>query len=116
MDVDIPYPVVFWACDSTADASFDTNPFDRRQLGYDALFNDKTVFWHVTPQPSQPGSGRLVSEIKVPVLKEDAATWIEIGTGAAVALGFLWVLWVLLRAFRRPAVKVEAPAETRKKQ
>lgn len=116
VDVEVPYPVVFWACSSSADASFDTNPFDRRQLGYDALFDDKTVFWHVTPQPWHQGQQRLVSEIKVPVLKEGAASWIETGTGAAVGLGFLWVLWVLFRAMMRPAARVEATTESRKKQ
>lgn len=101
VDVELPYPALFWACDAEADAKFDTNPFDRTRIGYDGLFDDGTVFWHVTPRPSQEGQ-QLVSHIRVPVLKGDAASWVEVGTGAAVVLGFLWVLWVLARVILYP--------------
>lgn len=113
--VELPYPVMFWACEADTDASFATNPFDRRQLGYDALFSDNTVFWHVTPQPSGSSQDRLMNELKIPVLKDDVTSWIETGTGAAVSLGFLWVLWVLFRAIMRPSARAATPIENRKK-
>jgi hypothetical protein len=115
VDIEIPYPALFWACNSDADASFDTNPFDRKNIGYDTLFDDKTVFWHIAPKPSDPAQQRLVNEIKVPVLKEDAASWVEVGTGAAVSLGFAWVLWVLFRAMIQPSTKVDAARQRRTK-
>jgi hypothetical protein len=116
VNIELPYPVIFWACEADTDAPFATNPFDRRKLGYDALFSDNTVFWHVTPQSSELPQGRLVTDLKVPVLKDDVTSWIEAGTGATVSLGFLWVLWVLFRAIMRPSARAETTTETRKKQ
>ncbi|KAG6011812.1 hypothetical protein E4U43_008114 [Claviceps pusilla] len=93
-DIEIPYPVVFWACDSSsANADFSNNPFDRIQLGYDGLFGSSTVFWHVKPEPAR--GDRLMSPISVPVLKEQAAAWVGAGTAMVVAMGFAWVFWTL---------------------
>lgn len=95
--VEIPYPAVFWACESGSDADFSTNPFDRRHLGYDGLFSPQTTFWHVNPQPES--GRRIMSSVSVPVLKEGGAAWIGLGTAAVVGLGFAWVLWKLLSAY-----------------
>ena len=95
--VEIPYPAVFWACESGSDADFSTNPFDRTHLGYDGLFGPQTTFWHVNPQP-ETGS-RIMSSVSVPVLKEEGAAWIGLGTSVVVGLGFAWVLWKLLSAY-----------------
>ncbi|KAG6007961.1 hypothetical protein E4U21_005322 [Claviceps maximensis] len=93
-DIEIPYPVVFWACDSSAtNADFANNPFDRIHVGYDGLFNGSTVFWHVKPEPAS--GDRLMSSISVPVLNEQAAAWVGVGTAAVVAMGFAWVSWTL---------------------
>lgn len=97
VDIEIPFPAVFWACESDADADFSTNPFDRRQLGYDGLFGDKTVFWHAKPLPET--GNRIMTPISVPVLKEHGATMVGYGTAGAVLLGFIWVLWKLLGVF-----------------
>ncbi|KAK2592526.1 protease B nonderepressible form [Conoideocrella luteorostrata] len=97
VDTEIPYPVVFWACDSAASADFTNNPFDRTRLGYDGLFDENTVFWHVEPRPVS--GDRITSPISVPVLKEHAASWVGFGTAATVALGFTWVLWKLVTVF-----------------
>ncbi|KAG7114950.1 Protein pbn1 like protein [Verticillium longisporum] len=96
-DVRAPYPAVFWACDAGEGAEFPSTPFERANLGYDALFGPKTVFWHVEPRPR--AGDRLLSHVRVPVLDADDAPWVRVGTAAAVVLGFGWVLWVLVRAF-----------------
>ncbi|KAI5459952.1 PIG-X [Mariannaea sp. PMI_226] len=92
--VEIPYPAVFWACPSDADKL--TNPFDRENLGYDELFDSNTEFWHVTPRAES--GNRLMSTVTVPVLNDQRAEWIGLGTSAAVILGFAWVLWKLIGA------------------
>ncbi|KAJ3524901.1 hypothetical protein NM208_g11867 [Fusarium decemcellulare] len=105
VDIEIPYPAVFWACSSGGEPL--ENPFDRLHVGYDKLFAQNTIFWHVAPQP-ESGS-RLMSLVTVPVLKEEGAQWISSGTTAAVALGFAWVLWklfsVVMQSGGRPAPK-----------
>ncbi|OAA44813.1 protein pbn1 [Metarhizium rileyi] len=97
VDIEVPYPAVFWACESSADADFSNNPFDRTRLGYDGLFGERTVFWHATPQPTS--GNRTMTSISVPVLKEHGASLVGVGTAAAVALGFAWVLWKLAAVF-----------------
>ena len=95
MDIEIPYPAVFWACEAEAGTDFSVNPFDRTHVGYDALFED-VVFWHLKPQPVQ--GNIIMSAISVPVLQQQAAPWVQQGTAAAVLVGFLWVLWKLFGA------------------
>ncbi|KAF7542585.1 hypothetical protein G7Z17_g11447 [Cylindrodendrum hubeiense] len=94
IEVEVPYPAVFWACSS--DIEDLSNPFDRVHLGFDELFDKKTVFWHVTPQPAS--GKRLMSPVTVPVLNDQGADWIGLGTAAAVVLGFAWVFWKLVGA------------------
>ncbi|KAL1842400.1 hypothetical protein VTJ49DRAFT_5359 [Mycothermus thermophilus] len=94
--VSVPYPAVFWACQPPEGAEFPPGPFERKALGYDGLFDDGTVFWHVTPQPAEAdGQGLLVSQVRVPVLNVDRAQWVGAGTGLAVAAGFAFVVWKL---------------------
>lgn len=110
----IPYPVVFWACDDGQDISYDVNPFDRVNLGYDGLFTPSTTFWHVSPRPE--ADGRLINNISVPVVKEGASQWVGIGTAAAVGLGFLWVVLKLMEGYSKsgPAKKTEKADEGKK--
>lgn len=95
--VEVPYPAVFWACESGGEGDFSTNPFDRRHLGYDELFSSETTFWHAAPRPEV--GNRIMSAISVPVVKEEGAAWVHLGTTAAVSLGFAWVTWKLLTAW-----------------
>lgn len=112
---EVPYPAVFWACGSgqAADAS---SLFDRSRLGYDELFAPGTVLYHVSPG-AEKGS-RLSSAISVPVLRQDAASWVGWGTGLAVALGFGWVLWKLVAVYARTGygdvARREAEAEKKR--
>lgn len=65
------------------------NPFDRTNLGYDGLFGERTMFYHVEPSIHD----HLVETIKVPVLDMQYAGLIEWGTLVAVLLGTAWVGW-----------------------
>lgn len=93
--LDVPWPTVFWACEAEEGLKMSTNPFDRTNLGYDGLFGPKTMFYHIPPA-LDPGE-QLIETISVPVLEPDTAKWVQIGTLAAVVLGFGWVCWQLLR-------------------
>ncbi|KAJ5177007.1 Protein pbn1 [Penicillium canariense] len=94
----VPWPVVFWACTAEDGTKMGVNPFDRTNLGWDGLFGPRTMFYQLHPK-----TGRLVEEIDVPVLKLQAgqglfqAQNIELGTSLVILLGFLWVLWRLVR-------------------
>jgi len=97
----LPYPVVFWACDATSETFKPKgNPFDRTGLGYDALFNEGTIFYHVDPVTATAVGGtkadtevRLALDVRVPVLDLEKAWYVEGVTGLIVALGVTWVLW-----------------------
>ncbi|KAF6844581.1 protein pbn1 [Colletotrichum musicola] len=114
-DVEVPYPAVFWACSSEEGTKFPSSPFERVNLGYDALFGPRTVFWHVEPRPIGSG-GRLTSSVRVPVLEAGEAWWVRVGTGVAVLLGFSWVLWRLVAAYSRTGYGKGAKAGEKKTQ
>lgn len=97
--IEIPYPVVFWACTADEGSKFSVNPFDRVNLGYDGLFGPQTMFYHVSPV-SVP-DGRLMNVVNVPVLDLNKSTWVEVGTASVVLVGFLWIIWCLLGAWRK---------------
>jgi hypothetical protein len=88
--LEIPYPVVFWACTAQEESNFRANPFDRASVGYDALFGPKTIFYHLSP-----GAELLTNVINVPVLDLDKSKFVEFGTAGVVLLGFSWVMWCL---------------------
>lgn len=92
--VTIPDPLVFWACTADDGTKFPVNPFDRVNLGYDALFGPRTMFFHL-----EPSARRLVREIKVPVLNEGVMGFkrVEWVTGCLVLGGFLYVAVLVLR-------------------
>lgn len=106
-DIEVPYPAVFWACSS--DVENLNNPFDREHLGYDELFDSKTIFWHVTPRAAN--GTRIMNAVTVPVLNDQKAEWIGLGTSAAVVLGFAWVLWKLVGATVGGAKEVKVAAK-----
>ncbi|KAK8150001.1 protease B nonderepressible form [Beauveria asiatica] len=111
VNIEVPFPAVFWACGPVESVDFTKSPFDRIHLGYDDLFEDGTVFWHVHPR-GQEGNhvteSRLMSSISVPVLNNSASGWVGIATTAAISVGFAWILWTLLSAFMQHGHKNDA--------
>ncbi|KAK4039219.1 PIG-X [Parachaetomium inaequale] len=108
--VSVPYPAVFWACEPQQQGAvaFPPNPFENGDLGYDGLFEEGTVFWHVEPRPVEGGrDGLLVSRVRVPVLDLERAGWVNAGTAAAVVVGFAWVVWKLVGVCLRGGVEGE---------
>ncbi|RDL39308.1 Uncharacterized protein BP5553_03648 [Venustampulla echinocandica] len=99
--LDVPYPVLFWACTADEGTKFSGNPFDRENLGYDGHFGKRTMFYHVAPSAGGTGNGgSLINTLDVPVLDLGKSSWVETGTAAAVLLGFLWVVWCLVKVLR----------------
>ncbi|GJC80711.1 protein pbn1 [Colletotrichum liriopes] len=119
-DVEVPYPAVFWACSSEEGTKFPSSPFERVNLGYDALFGPRTVFWHVDPRPvagsAAEDGGRLLSIVRVPVLEAGQAAWVRVGTAAAVVVGFAWVLWRLLATYSKSGYRKGGEVDEKKKQ
>jgi hypothetical protein len=115
--VSVPYPAVFWACEPEQGVEFPPNPFDRVKLGYDGLFEDGTVFWHVEPRPVGGGTS-LVNVVRVPVLDLDMARWVNAGTAVAVLVGFAWVVWKLVGVYLKGGHgrEVEGEKEREKKR
>lgn len=98
--VEIPWPIMFWACTAEEGTKFTVNPFDRVNLGYDGLFGPRTMFYHL--EPRVPEGGRLIEKIDVPVLDTDIIShgMAEILTMTLVIGGFLWVSWKVLKEVR----------------
>ncbi|VBB86821.1 Putative protein similar to PBN1 of Neurospora crassa [Podospora comata] len=90
---EVPYPALFWACTAEEGTKFPGNPFEKDKVGYDGLFGERTVFWHLNPSPAD---GKLVNTVKVPVLNLEKADWVGTVTGAVVVAGFAWVVIKLL--------------------
>lgn len=111
----IPYPVVFWACQSAEDAPFSGNPWDRTSLGYDGLFGPETVYWHAEPRPGTLGEDALFITAKVPVLPTEKSGWVETATAATIVVGFAWVLFSLFSASRASGVSGKKAATRAKK-
>ncbi|KAH7360915.1 PIG-X [Rhexocercosporidium sp. MPI-PUGE-AT-0058] len=99
--LDIPYPILFWACTADEGSKFPINPFDRVNLGYDGLFGPRTLFYHLSPSVPGESDGRLVNGLEVPVLGLDGSRFVEVGTTIAVGMGFLWVCWCLVKVWGR---------------
>ena len=104
VDLSVPYPAVFWACEASEGLKMATNPFDRVNLGYDGLFGPKTMFYHVPPAADvgrvaavAGGLGLLEVGLQVPVLDPSWGPVVQWGTLGSVVLGFVWVGWGLLR-------------------
>lgn len=98
--------MVFWACPAITEDPLGGNPFDRRNLGYEGLFGENTIFYHLSPghgdvggEVGREGVGegreKMTNELKVPVLDMEGTKYVEVGTAGVVIVGFLWVLWVL---------------------
>ncbi|KAL8846445.1 MAG: hypothetical protein Q9221_008470 [Calogaya cf. arnoldii] len=98
--VGLPWPVVFWACTAEEGIDLGSNPFDRINLGYEALFDPTTIFYHFQPQPKEKGA-RLVEQVQVPVMDLQDLRWVESGTVGVIMFGALWVTWKLLRVSLR---------------
>jgi hypothetical protein len=109
--LEVPYPVLFWACDADEETIFSNNPFDRLNVGYDNLFGPKTMFYHLTPDGE-----RLTNLISVPVLDLDQSKYVELGTAGIVLLGFSWVIWCLWKVLRKHGYRNGSPAVTKAKK
>lgn len=94
---EMPWPVVFWACTAEEGSKMSVNPFNRVNLGYDGLFGQNTLFYHIPP--AQTADVRLIEEVRVPVLDLDRAGYVEWGTVGVILLGAAWVCLKLFDAF-----------------
>lgn len=108
--IEVPWPVLFWACRADEGEKHPLNPFDRRHLGYEALFGPKTRFMHIQPAVSQFENGtykKLVETIDVPVLDTRKVGMVEAGTVGVVVVAFLGLCWVLFGRLMGKKVEVE---------
>ncbi|KAK0124648.1 protease B nonderepressible form [Cadophora gregata] len=113
--LDIPYPILFWACTADEGSKFPINPFDRVNLGYDGLFGPRTLFYHLSPSAAvwggKGGDAKLVNSLDVPVLDLDRSRFVEVGTAIGVLLGFGWVCWCLLGVWRGSGYQAEGNSQ-----
>ncbi|KAI9646150.1 protease B nonderepressible form [Ciborinia camelliae] len=111
--IQIPHPAVFWACTADEESKLSVNPFDRISLGYDGLFGPQTMFYHVSPLSID---GRMMTQLRVPVLDLNKSSWVELGTVSVVLLGFLWIVWCLFGVWRKGKSSKGGKLDTKKEQ
>lgn len=78
------------------------SPFDRAGLGWEDLFPEQVMYYHLSPVPGEkaPAENGMWGRIQAPVLdrgwgnEEMIKTW----TVAAVGIGFVWVIGAVLWA------------------
>ncbi|GME29002.1 PIG-X/PBN1 domain-containing protein [Neofusicoccum parvum] len=117
VDASLPWPVVFWACKAEEGTKMSVNPFDRTNLGYDGLFGNRVMFYHVPPAADVADvDGGLVETLKVPVLDLDRAWYVEYGTIAAVGLAMAWLLFKIGGVVRESGFGRGAKVEGEKKK
>lgn len=93
-EVRFALPSVFWACHSEEWSKMRASPFDRSRLGWEHLFPEQTMYYHLSPAEDAWKS------VEVPVLDLKHAMMVKIGTVAVILGGFLWVSWKILAASR----------------
>lgn len=109
-EISVPYPVIFYACKTTEEDSppLSTNPFDRTNVGYDGLFDERTVFYQVNPVPHRAvqsekralSGDSLVLNLPIPVLDTGKAKLVESLTMLVIVVGSLWIAWKLFKPLR----------------
>lgn len=100
-------PSVFWACKSEDWAGRSKNPFNRVRLGWEHLFPEQTMFYHLSP--AEDGWKSL----DVPVMNVEYAEVVKLGTVGVILAGFLWVLFKTILAGVRAQ---RAPVDPKKTQ
>ena len=93
----IPWPTVFWACETQEEPKLDGSPFDRESLGYDKHFTSNEVFYHIPPH----GEKFAREILDVPVMDLDQTSWVQTGTVTVVLLGTFWILLKLFLGVRQ---------------
>lgn len=92
-EVNFTMPAVFWACRSEEWSKMVSSPFDRLHLGWEHLFPEQTMYYHLSP------SEDAWKSVPVPVLDLQQAMLVKIGTVVVIVSGFLWVVWKTCAAF-----------------
>ncbi|KAJ2987562.1 hypothetical protein NUW58_g4441 [Xylaria curta] len=112
--ISVPWPAIFWACNTEEGTKFPNSPFDRANLGYDGLFGPRTLFWHVNPKTE--GNAGLNHQLRVPVLDLNRAGWVSTGTAAVVLLGFAYIVFKLVAVYWRTGYSSQKPGTEGKKK
>jgi hypothetical protein len=86
-------PSIFWACRSEEWSKMGNSPFDRMHLGWEHLFPEQTMYYHLSPAED------AWKTIRVPVLDLQHAMIVKVGTVTVILGGFLWVCWKIFASF-----------------
>jgi hypothetical protein len=100
-EVRFALPSVFWACRSEEWSVMGNNPFDRVHLGWEHLFPEQTMYYHLSPAED------AWKTVKVPILDLRHAMIIKVGTVIVILAGFFWVCWKAFASFSATASKKE---------
>jgi len=103
-----PWPVVFWACQSTEEekeAYPAPGAVETVHLGYETIFPKNTVFHYLTPKVE--AGKTLQSEFDIPVAPFSSYETVQLVTLIAILTGFFYLTYELVNRYKstsKPAV------------
>ncbi|KAK9495054.1 PIG-X [Lipomyces doorenjongii] len=101
---DVPWPTLFWACNSSAEPDMATSPFDSNGLGHEYFFDPGTMFYYLHPNQtiSNPvNKTYLVTNLNIPVVPLEAYKYVQPWTVIVILLGCMWIFYKAFLGFRR---------------
>lgn len=116
-----PWPVVFWAClppTKEEDNSLETtvpSAVETRNIGYESIFPNDTVFYYFNADTSRLPSDRLQSEFDIPVAPFSSYSVVQVVTVVVILASFFYLLYEIIRNSLSYNKKEEKNTETKNK-
>ncbi|KAK9365897.1 PIG-X [Lipomyces kononenkoae] len=101
---DMPWPIMFWACNGSVEAEMTTSPFDSNGLGHEYLFDAGTMFYYLHPNQtiSNPvNKTYLVTNLNIPLVPLESYKYVQPWTVSVILLGCMWIFYKAFLGFRR---------------
>ncbi|KAK9462847.1 PIG-X [Lipomyces oligophaga] len=114
---DIPWPSIFWACNSSSEMEMRKGPFDSNMLGPERLFERGTSFYYILANQSLTtpvSSSALTTKLSIPVVKLEAYDYVQPWTVGVILAGCVWIVYkTFLNYFRDGGIRKQ-PGNPRK--
>lgn len=112
-----PWPVVFWACQSTEgekEAYPAPGAVETVHLGYETIFPESTAFHYLTPKID---AGKILqSEFDIPVAPFSSYETVQLVTLVAILAGFFYLIYELVIRYKSTSKSANVVVADRKKQ
>ncbi|KAK7205735.1 PIG-X [Myxozyma melibiosi] len=101
---DMPWPLIFWACDGSDENSMTMGPFDNNGLGLEKYFDPGTSFHYLTPNmtiSSPDAHTELITELSIPVVPLESYKYVQPWTVVVILVGCFWIIYKAICGYVR---------------